>query len=199
MRRQRVLAIGLDGLEVTLAERLMAAGEMPALADLCRRAARFRLDHGPAQRTGLAWEHVASGLSPEAGRRWAAVEFDPPTYAAWQEGARFIPWWVGLDKRVVVFDTPYVDLRRAPETLGIVGWGAHDAGTVTAGAPSGLWAEFEQRFGLYPASRWLYATPWPSPVRTQAMGEALAQALGVRTRAARWLASTRLKDWELFI
>jgi hypothetical protein len=199
MTRSRVMVIGLDGLEIEYAEQLMAAGEMPALDDLRRHAARFRLDHGTAQRTGLAWEHVASGLSPEAGRRWAAVEFDPATYAAWQEGARFIPWWVGLDKRVVVFDTPYVDLRRAPHTRGIVGWGAHDAGTVTAGAPIGLWTEFEQRFGPYPASKWLYATPWPSPVRTQAMGEALAQALGVRARAARWLASARLKDWELFI
>src|SRR5512133_3774415 len=113
MRRQRVLAMGLDGLEVTLAERLMAAGEMPALADLSRRAARFRLDHGPAQRTGLAWEHVASGLSPEAGRRWAAVEFDPIAYDAWQEGSRFAPWWAGLDRKVVVFDAPYVDLSRA--------------------------------------------------------------------------------------
>src|SRR5687767_8568739 len=92
MPSQRVLAIGLDGLEVTLAERLMAAGEMPALAALRGRAARFLLDHGPAQRTGLAWEHMASGRSPESARRWAAVEFDPATYRAWQEGARFTPW-----------------------------------------------------------------------------------------------------------
>ena len=114
----------------------MAAGEMPALADLCRRAARFRLDHGPAQRTGLAWEHVASGLSPEAGRRWAAVEFDPIAYDAWQEGARFAPWWAGLDRRVVVFDAPYVDLSRAPNTRGVVAWGAHDPGSPKAARPA---------------------------------------------------------------
>src|SRR5215471_408190 len=121
MARPRVLAIGLDGLEATFVERLRASGHMPALSALARRSARFRLDHGPAQRTGLAWEHVASGLSPEDGRRWAAVEFDPSTYAAWQEGARFTPWWAGLDRRVVVFDTPYVDLDRAPNTRGVVG------------------------------------------------------------------------------
>ena len=93
MSRRRVLAIGLDGLEVSLADRLMAAGEMPALARLRQRSARFLLDHGAAQRTGLAWEHVSSGRSPEAARRWAAVEFNPSTYEAWQEGARFAPWW----------------------------------------------------------------------------------------------------------
>ena len=69
MPARRAMVLGLDGLEPTLAERLMAAGEMPALAALSRLSARFRLDHGPAQRTGLAWEHVASGLSPEAGGR----------------------------------------------------------------------------------------------------------------------------------
>ena len=199
MRRQRVLAIGLDGLEVTLAERLMAAGEMPALADLCRRAARFRLDHGPAQRTGLAWEHVASGLSPEAGRRWAAVEFDPIAYDAWQEGARFAPWWAGLDRRVVVFDAPYVDLSRAPNTRGVVAWGAHDPGTPKAARPLDLLAEFEDRFGAYPAAEWTYGMPFPSAPRTQAMGESLSRALDTRSRGARWLATERLPDWDLFL
>jgi predicted AlkP superfamily phosphohydrolase/phosphomutase len=200
MKRSRVLVIGLDGLEIGLAERMMASGEMPALAELGRRAARFRLDHGPAQRTGLAWEHVASGLTPEAGRRWAAVEFDPATYTARQEGARFAPWWAGLDQRVVVFDTPYVDLRRAgPRTAGVVAWGAHDPGTSTAARPRHLLGEFEQRFGRYPAAAWTYGTPWPSPERAREMGDALAGALGVRTEAARWLASERLPEWDLFI
>jgi predicted AlkP superfamily phosphohydrolase/phosphomutase len=199
MPGRRVLAIGLDGLEVTFAERLMAAGEMPALAELGRRSARFLLDHGSAQRTGLAWEHVASGLSPEAARRWAAVEFDPTSYRVWQEGARFDPWWNGLDRRVVVFDTPYVDLRRAPNTRGIVAWGVHDPGTVAAGRPASVLSEFEERFGRYPASPWTYGIPWPSQARAQTMGEALTHALDVRTRAALWLMTERFPDWDLFI
>jgi predicted AlkP superfamily phosphohydrolase/phosphomutase len=199
MSNRRVLALGLDGLEITVAERLMAAGEMPALARLAARSARFRLDHGPAQRTGLAWEHVASGLSPDAGRRWAAVEFDPATYATWQEGARFDPWWGGLDRKVVVFDTPYVDLRRAPNTRGVVGWGAHDPGIDLDACPHELLAEFETRFGKYPAPEWTYGMPFPSTARTQTMGDALARALDVRTEAARWLATERLGDWDLFV
>jgi predicted AlkP superfamily phosphohydrolase/phosphomutase len=198
MSGQRVVAIGLDGVELTLAERLMADGEMPALAELRRRAARFVLDHGPAQRTGLAWEHVASGRSPESARRWAAVEFDPATYQAWQEGARFAPWWTQLDRRVVVFDTPYVDLRRAPKTQGIVAWGAHDPGAISASRPRRLFAEFIRRFGEYP-SEWTYGTPWPSPSRTREMGEALSRALETRARAARWLATERLPGWDLFM
>jgi predicted AlkP superfamily phosphohydrolase/phosphomutase len=199
MAHSRILAIGLDGLEIGVAERLMAAGDMPALERLGQRSARFLLDHGPAQFTGLAWEHVASRLSPEAGRRWAAVEFDPSTYTVWQEGARFVPWWEALDRRVVVFDAPYVDLRRAPHTRGVVGWGAHDPGTIPAGRPRELLAEFLRRFGAYPAPEWTYGTPWPSPCRTRMMGEALSHALDVRSRAARWLATERFHDWDLFI
>ena len=198
MPAQRVLAIGLDGVEVTFAERLMAAGEMPALAALRQRAARFLLDHGSAQRTGLAWEHVASGRSPEAARRWAAVEFDPRTYLTWQDGARFDPWWTTLDRRVVVFDAPYVDLRRAPSTRGVVAWGAHDPGAAAASRPRDLLPEFLRTFGPYP-SQWTYGTPWPSPRRSREMGEALSRALEARGRAAQWLATERLSDWDLFI
>jgi predicted AlkP superfamily phosphohydrolase/phosphomutase len=199
MAHRRVLVLGLDGLERGLAERLMADGEMPALAELGRRSARFRLDHGPAQRTGLAWEHVASGLSPEAARRWAAVEFDPATYEAWQEGARFTPWWSGLDRRVVVFDTPYVPIDRAPNTRGVVGWGAHDPGVPTMASPADLLSDFESRFGSYPTAQWTYGMPFPSTARTEAMGEDLCRAIDARGRAARWLATERCGDWDLFI
>jgi len=191
------MAIGLDGIEPTFLERLVTAGEMPALAALRQRAARFLLDHGPAQRTGLAWEHVASGLSPEHAGRWAAVEFDPATYRVWQEGARFDPWWATLARRVVVFDAPYVDLRRAPNTRGIVAWGAHDPGTAMAARPRPLLREFLRRYGRYP-EQWTYGTPWPSSRRTQEMGSALARALETRGRAAGWLAAERLPDWDLF-
>ena len=198
MARSRVLAVGLDGLETTLAERLMADGKMPALDALRRRSVRFRLDAGAAQRTGLAWEHAASGLSPEAGRRWAAVEFDPSTYRTWQEGARFAPWWADLDLRVVVFDTPYLDLSRTRNTRGVVGWGAHDPGTPSDARPRSLLWEFDSRFGEYPASRWTYDLPWPSATRARQMGEGLARALDVRSRAAKWLAVERLPDWDFY-
>jgi predicted AlkP superfamily phosphohydrolase/phosphomutase len=197
MRRGRVVAIGLDGLETSVADRFMASGDMPALAELRREAACFVLDHGPAQRTGLAWEHVASGRSPEAAQRWAAVEFDPSTYRVWQEGARFTPWWTNLSRSVVVFDTPYVDLRRAPTTRGVVAWGAHDPGARLAARPRLLLRDFRQRFGAYP-SKWTYATPWGSVDRSREMGEILGRALETRARAAHWLATERLPDWDLF-
>jgi predicted AlkP superfamily phosphohydrolase/phosphomutase len=198
MTRRRVLAIGLDGFDVTLAERFMAEGHMPAMADLKERSARFLLDEGPALQTGLPWEHVASGISPEMGGRWSPVDFDPTSYTAWQDGAHFAPWWAKTDLRVVVFDPPFVDLRRAPNTKGIVAWGSHSPGAVTGSHPAGLLAEFEKRFGDYPATEWTYGTAWHSAARARQMGDALSQALEVRTRAAHWLAIERFPEWDFF-
>ena len=197
MSKQRVLAIGLDGYEESLERRFIEAGEMPSLARLREQSARYLLDHGPAQRSGLAWEHLSTGLSPERAGRWAALHFDPETYAVWQEGTRLDPFAARLRSQTVVFDAPYFDLARAPQVRGVVGWGAHDPGVPTAARPDALLAEFEARFGKYPAEQWTYGIVWASPERAREMGEALACAVARRAQAARWLLGERLPDWEL--
>ena len=197
MSKQRVLAIGLDGYEESLERRFMEAGELPALARLRERSARYLLDHGPAQRSGLAWEHFSTGLAPERAGRWAALHFDPETYDVWQEGTRLEPFAARLKSRTVVFGAPYFDLARAPRVRGVIGWGVHDPGVPLAARPDTLLPEFEARFGKYPAERWIYGVVWASPERTREMGEALARAVPVRARAARWLLGERLPDWDL--
>ena len=56
--------IALDGYEVTLADAMMNRGQLPSLATIKNESARYLLDHGLAKDTGLAWEHVSSGLAP---------------------------------------------------------------------------------------------------------------------------------------
>ena len=197
----RILAIGLDGFEETYGSRLLAEGALPELAAMRDRGALVLLDHGPAQRTGLAWEHFWSGLSPEAGNRHAAVEFDPTQYLAWQEGARFEPFFAGHSERVVIFDAPYADLDHAPEVRGVVAWGSHDPGITGGrlGRPDGIVDEINARFGPYPATEWTYATPWASPEACTEMGTQLAAGVDARREAAGWLLSERLPDWDLAI
>jgi predicted AlkP superfamily phosphohydrolase/phosphomutase len=192
---QRVLVIGLDGFDIGFAERLMAQGELPALRAFRDRSARFLLDHGVATRTGLAWEHFASGLTPESAQRSSVVTFDPSTYAAWQEGARFEPFLARLDARCVVFDAPYVDLAKAPDMSGIVAWGAHDPGLAPTAHPGELIAEIP----CYPGRDWLYGVPWPSVKQTKGMGAALAEGIALRSRVANWLLADRFPDWDLAV
>jgi predicted AlkP superfamily phosphohydrolase/phosphomutase len=193
----RVLAINLDGYDEAIGRQLMAEGKMPALRELSQVSARFWLDHGPALRTGLAGEHVATGLSPKDARRWAAVSFDPATYAVRQEGTALAPFTDALGPRAVVFDPTYFDLARAPRTRGIVAWGAHDPGVSTMSNPPTLLKEVNATFGAYPASEWLYGTPWNSLSASRQMGDQLSEAVRLRTRVARWLYGERLPDWEL--
>ncbi len=196
---RRVLVIGLDGFEISYVEQLMARGELPALRALRDRSADFLLDHGPAQRTGLAWEHFWSGRSPEAAHRASAVEFDPANYRVWQEGARFEPFFAPLDIETVVFDAPYVDLARAPGVKGVVAWGAHDPGSGAASRPAELGDRFAARVGPYPAAPWTYGTPWPSADATRTMCESLTEAVNRRADAARWLLTEEFADWDLGI
>ncbi|AHF00046.1 hypothetical protein THITH_07725 [Thioalkalivibrio paradoxus ARh 1] len=196
MTPSRLLVIGLDGFEISLAEAMMAAGELPHLQALAANGAVFDIDHGRARATGLAWEQVATGRAPDEGGRWSAVRFDPQTYTVCQEPTRSAPIFAALDARMVVFDPPYFDLSRT-SARGVTNWGAHDPGVAAHGKPLGLDRELLHRFGPYAAKPWIYGFTWPSQDRTLEAGRALAEAVRQRSRAARWLLHERLPDWDL--
>lgn len=193
---RRVIALFLDGYEPSLQQRMIDTGELPALAALGRRCARFALDHGDARNSGLAGEHVATGLSPQDARRHAAVHFDPRGYRVCQVGAVHPPFPARLPRRTVAFDMPYFDLAAAPGVAGIGNWGAHDPGVPASFQPAALQAEFERHIGAYPASRWIYGYTWPSPERTRAMADDLVRAVDLRADAACWLLE-RVSGWQL--
>ncbi|MDA9981892.1 alkaline phosphatase family protein [Gammaproteobacteria bacterium] len=193
----RTFLIGLDGYEVSFADKMMNQGELPSLKSIKENSARFLLEHGSAKRTGLAFEHISSGLSPNAGNRWSAIYFDKDNYRAWQEDVRFEPFTKHLSAKAVVFDTPYFDIEKDSRVRGIVAWGAHDPGTKLASHPPSLLDEMTTRFGHYPAQDWIYGFAWPSADKCQAMGEQLTQAVQRRTEVIRWLFKERLPDWDL--
>jgi hypothetical protein len=194
---RRLMLIGLDGVECSLAERLMSEGRLPTMKGLRDRAARASLDHGLARHTGLAWEHVSTGLSPDDGMRWAAIDFDPVTYETVQRSTRLPPFPAALDLPALIFDAPYFALQDAPNCRGIVAWGAHDPGVPSLARPDSLTDELHARFGTYPAKPWTYGLAWPSAERTARMGRELAHAADVRFAAAEWLYAERFTDWRL--
>jgi predicted AlkP superfamily phosphohydrolase/phosphomutase len=193
-----VLAIGLDGFDIGFGGPLIDSGELPALAALRDRSRRFLLDHGAAARTGLAWEHFATGMTPERARRSSMVELVDDEYDTAQRGTRFAPFFSLFDARVVVFDSPYTDISRAPGARGVVGWGGHDPGVDPMTRPHELQAELTSRFA-YPSRQWLYAAPWQSPTLTAEAGAGLVRGVDVRREASRWLLAERCADWDLGI
>jgi hypothetical protein len=191
------LAISLDGYEQSIAEEMMAAGRLPALAAMRERSARFRLDHGPARRTGLGAEHVSSGMSPEDGQRWSSIDFDSASYRVIQDGPKFSPFPAAMKARTVVLDFPYFDLLRAPDVKGISAWGAHDAGTELSSNPPELVDELLNRFGPYPAKNSLYAFAWPAAEKCRISGTELVRGLEKRSEIALWLLQERYPNWDL--
>ena len=191
---RKLLVIWLDGYDVTLANAMI--NELPSLAMIREKSARFLLDDGAARLTGLAQEHVSSGLSPNDAQRWSPIFFDKDTYGVWQEGPLLAPFPSKMRANTVVFDFPYFDLSRASHTRGAVGWGAQGPEEFSTN-PEGLRDELLEGHGIYPASQWKHRFAWPSPERCQAMGNALAEGVAARSKIALWLLKERFPDWEL--
>jgi predicted AlkP superfamily phosphohydrolase/phosphomutase len=196
--QHRVLAIGLDGFDIGFGSSLIDSGQLPTIAALRDQSRRFLLDHGAAARTGLAWEHFASGMTPESARRASMVELVDGEYDTAQCGTRFAPFFSSIDARVVVFDSPYTDISRAPRAQGAVGWAGHDPGVNSMTNPREIRKELETRFA-YPSKKWLYAAPWPSPSLCVEAGDGLVRGINVRREAARWILAERCPDWDLGI
>lgn len=197
--KRRVLVLGLDGYDFDYAAKLMSKGKLPTLSKVLNGSACYRLDHGDAKRTGLAFEHFSSGLSPQDANRWSAVHFDTEKYQAWQEPVRFEPFTRFLNCSTVVFDVPYFDLARDQKVRGVVSWGAHDGGTAQAGQPRDLLDHLLARFGTYPAPQWIYGFAWPSAGKCRTMGEGLRAAVARRSEILTWLFGQQITDWDLAI
>src|SRR4051794_29570924 len=123
---RRMCAIGLDAAEWTLVEPLLAAGDLPHLANLRRRSA-FALLHDRDYRTGLVWEHFLTGRGAASNRRAAVTVFDPGTYDIWREGAWPVDPFYAVDPvETIVLDVPYLSLARPLPGAQVTGWGGHD-------------------------------------------------------------------------
>jgi hypothetical protein len=191
---RKLLAIWLDGYDLSLANAII--DELPSLARIREQSARFLLDHGSARWIGVHEEHASSGLSPNDAERWSLVFFDRETYGVWQEGPLLAPFPARMRANTVVFDYPYFDLSRASQVRGAVAWGAHNPGMEFSANPPDLLDDLLERFGVYPASQWVYGFAWPSSERCQIMGNALAKGVAARSKIALWLLKEHFPDWD---
>ena len=151
--RTPVLMLGLDAAELSLIERFIAEGRLPALARL-RQGGCFGRLHSPALSfAGGVWPSFYTGQDvPWHGifhnKLWrpSAMRCEVPT-DSWITSR---PFWEPLGEqghRVCIIDVPMILGRPRPVNgLYLGGWGTHDL--ISSGSwPTMLWSEMRRRYG----------------------------------------------------
>jgi len=97
MPLRRVVVIGLDGLDPSIAEGLLGSGELPNLARLRESGGYSRLATTLPPQTPVAWSSFAVGANPGAHGIFDFLQRDPATYRPeiglyrYEQKSRFLP------------------------------------------------------------------------------------------------------------
>jgi predicted AlkP superfamily phosphohydrolase/phosphomutase len=151
----RVLVVGLDAGDPTVARALAASGRMPALAELLARGARFPVTGARDSFVADRWTTMVTGVGPEVHRYYSWCEFDRergtdrPGPLDPAGVARL--WDVATDagQRVAVLDVPRQPLAEV-NGVQLCEWGAHDRDVGTSSWPPQFVEEVEARVGAHP-------------------------------------------------
>lgn len=112
-RVDRVVILGLDGLEPTLAEKFMAEGKLPNLARLRKDGAYARLRTTTPAISPVAWSSFMTGSEPSKHNIFDFLSRDPRTYLPDLSSAR-----IGRPKRTLALGKYLVPLSK-PEVRGM--------------------------------------------------------------------------------
>jgi predicted AlkP superfamily phosphohydrolase/phosphomutase len=77
---RKVIVLGLDGLEPSIVDALLAAGEVPNLARLCQAGGYSRVATTCPAQTPVAWSTFATGTNPGGHGIFDFIRRDPRTY-----------------------------------------------------------------------------------------------------------------------
>lgn len=154
----RVLVVGFDACEVTLVERLIAAGRMPNLAKLRDRSLQFHLDSPMETLPGAIWPEINTGVSSgtmgdfyipnqlrtgEARlRATRADDIDASKYY-WAQASR-------AGRRVAVIDPVQAVPVAGFNGIQLFEWGLHDRTFDVSSDPPELLENIRARFGDHP-------------------------------------------------
>jgi len=155
------IAIAIDAAEPTVVRRLMADGELPALAAIAGGAAPARVTSHAHIGSGTVWPTFGSAATPFAHGVHYHWAWDP----ARMQVSRFdladvVPWWRARGRSVLTLDVPFLPFADREGCVEIAEWGAHDRvrGRVEA-RPNGLAEELARDPGPHPFQR----QPPPAP------------------------------------
>jgi predicted AlkP superfamily phosphohydrolase/phosphomutase len=125
----RVLAVMLEAAEPEVVRRMIAAGELPALARLAERSAWLPVAADPYVGSVTLVPSFLTGLPPERhGRLYGPWLWDPESMrVAAQTPEPLVPLWTGSAARSVgLFDVPLAPASPPDAGFVVRGWGAHN-------------------------------------------------------------------------
>ena len=131
-QKTKLLAIGLDAAEQSLLHRWMDSGDLPALAELRKRAVWGRMTNEPGLYAGSVWPSIFTGTSAARHGRYYYRQLRAGTYRTSHfrpEDLKRPPFWKLLSEagyRVAVIDVPKAPLTENLNGIQIADWGAHD-------------------------------------------------------------------------
>ncbi len=156
----RVIVLGFDGFDPTLAEEWMAAGELPHFAALAREGHYQHLATTNPPQSPVAWASFATGLSPGAHGLFDFLSRNPLTYAP---------------------EYALATTREPQWTLDFLGWriSLDSGGAVSRRSGTPFWISVERR-GL-PASVLRVPTTYPpDPITRMLAGMGVPDLLGTQ-------------------
>lgn len=199
---KRVVAIGLDSVELDVLERWIEAGHLPNIARLFQDSARFDAHFSPAVPTAeTPWTMFLTGCYPETTGYWSMFRYSPD-YAMHHVEAydfdacgRFYDYC--KDRKVIVLDVPLARISSAVDGIQVLAWGAHAAQGPPASVPEGLLEELTAKYGAHPAFDDDTVPVGEIADRGQWLEKALITGIEIRTRACVDLMES--KPWDLML
>ncbi len=201
MTSTRVMVLGLDSCEPSLALRLAASGRMPNLASMLEQGARSEIEALPGLYVGGVWPSIFTGKSPAGHGRYSDRQLVVGTYTTrYFDPAQLAaePFWQTLSRaglRTAVIDVPHSSVSRGINGVHVVGWGGCSADQQFGTWPPSFASELEARFGTHPVG-WNCGGPRDTPSDWVRFSDNLRKAVRLRREIAAWILER--DDWDLF-
>jgi predicted AlkP superfamily phosphohydrolase/phosphomutase len=211
MKKNPVIAIGLDSADPELIEQWMAQGHLKTLSALHQKGIYSRLNNRlplagstfETSSTEKLWTMFWTGCLPSQTGFWNLFKFRPDAYgvdfnqtSAYDYQA-FLPFYaLGDPYRVVAFDPPYSVLSEQVNGLQILGWGGHFPSTFSHSQPDELLPEIVQTYGKNPVLLKDHGSWWNAKYRKW-LDTAVQNSITSRAKICQDL--LQRDQWDLFL
>jgi predicted AlkP superfamily phosphohydrolase/phosphomutase len=194
----RVAAIALDAADAHVIQHLTDRGELPFLASLRARSARYEIRSDALYRSTLLWEAFLAGREDERDRTGGGFVFEPDSYTSFPAGALgTVPFYERAPGIVpIAIDVPH--LSPSGNGVRVCLWGGHVLTSVRGSVPRALLNEIDEQFGPHPAFGADNVYAWHRREYVESLGDALAEGARRRIEVAGWL-QQRFPDWNLML